>query len=384
LIKANSLSLLLLWLLIFALIKRKIWLTVVLGFVFVWLYGGWPLAILITLIYFIAEKIYQYVHTDKLKMFWGRTFKVFSHKNDQKIKIFLALLTGLFLGLIINPYWPQNLNFYYQQVFQIGIINFGNQFNVGGEWYGTTIMHLISDVPHIFIAGFFILMLLVPNYKKISLNTWFSFLLMFIFLFLSIKSRRYIEYFTPLALFFVATGFTDVKKMIGYKQIKSQWQKMPRYLKYYIGLTIIAMALVLVPAMYKQTTRTSLNDRWSFDKFSEASTWLKENTEKNSIIFHADWDEWPILFYHNDHNYYLIGLDPTFMYNYDADLQKTYIDITTGDIRYDIGNLIKENFGAKYILTEKARHKVFVANLNLAPDINPVYADESVIVYQID
>jgi hypothetical protein len=72
------------------------------------------------------------------------------------------------------------------------------------------------------------------------------------------------------------------------------------------------------------------------------------------------------------------------MYNYDADLQKTYIDITTGDIRYDIGNLIKENFGAKYILTEKARHKVFVANLNLAPDINPVYADESVIVYQID
>lgn len=383
LVKANGLSLLLLWLLIFALINKRHWLSVIIGFLFVWLYGGWPLAILVTLLYFIADKIYQLVHTNKLKMFWGRTFKVFSHKYNEKIKIFIGLLSGIFLGLVVNPYWPKNLNFYYQQIFQIGMVNLGDQFKVGGEWYGTNIMSLIADVPHIFFVCFLIVLILGSNYKKISLYTWFGFLLTLVFLLLSLKSRRYIEYFFPFALFFVACGFTDVKKMTSYQKIKSIWKKLPVYLKTYALLLIVAVMLVIVPAIYKQTIRTALNKNWPLDKFSKPTAWLKTNTPENSTIFHADWDEWSILFYENDHNYYLIGLDPTFMYNYDPQLQKIYIDITTGKIRYGLGNLIKGKFNAPYIFTEKNRHQVFIANLNLAPDIIPVYADEEVIIYQI-
>ena len=54
LIKANSLSLLIIWFIIYALFKQKKYLSSILGFLFVWLYGGWPLAILIIIIYLLA------------------------------------------------------------------------------------------------------------------------------------------------------------------------------------------------------------------------------------------------------------------------------------------------------------------------------------------
>jgi len=47
--------------------------------------------------------------------------------------------------------------------------------------------------------------------------------------------------------------------------------------------------------------------------------WLKENTVKDEIIIHSSWDEFPMLFYYNDYNQYMAGLDPTFFYKADQE-----------------------------------------------------------------
>jgi len=385
LIKVNSLSLLLIWVLIYALFKQKTWLITLLGFIFVWLYGGWPLAILITLIYILTDRVYSYYHTKKIKVFWSKIINIIFHnkKPVKNIKIILSLLLGIISGLIINPYWPHNIYFYYQQIIQIGIVNFGNKFAVGGEWYGSSIMQVISSAPHIFILAIILLVLLIFNYNKIDKKSIFSFILTFIFLLLTIKSKRYVEYYLPFSLLFVACGFTNIKNVVNKKKIKKVIKELPNYLKIYLIIVFSVFIILILPNIIHKTIDLKINDRWEMDKFKETSEWIKNNIPSESIIFHADWDEWPLLFYHNDSNYYMIGLDPTFMYNYDKDLQELYISITKGEIGHNLSRIIKESFNSNYIFLETSRHKMLKKRLDKDLNTKLIYNNGNVNVYKI-
>ncbi|MBT6691710.1 hypothetical protein HOB10_05275 [Candidatus Parcubacteria bacterium] len=385
LVKANSLSLLVIWLLIYAMFRQKTWLMALLGFVFVWLYGGWALSIIIFFIYFFSEKIYERLNTNKLKLFWSKVVHTFNFKKGsaKNHRIFLGLILGLLAGLVINPYWPHNLYFYYQQIIQIGVINLGGQLQVGGEWYGTSFMHIISSLPHIFVLASLLILMLFINYQKISKKTWFSFLLSFVFLLLTVKSRRYIEYFSPFLLLFTACAFTDVKSMVNWKKIKKFWSNNPTYLKVYLGLAGTLFTILILPVIFTKTWDVAIPQNWTLEKFRPGLLWLKQNTPADTLIFHGDWDEWPILFYHNDHNRYIVGLDPTFMYNFDANLQQEHTDITAGKIKGIVSEKIKKDFGADYVFIEKKEHAAFGNNLDMDSFATLVYEDEEVAIYHL-
>lgn len=384
LIKANALSLIVVWFFIYALIERKAWLLFILSFIFVWLYGGWPLAILIALIYLAVDVVYKKIHTDKLKLFWQKTIKIFEQPQLRNKRLIWATLFGLLAGLIINPYWPQNIYFYYQQVFQIGIVNQSNNFAVGAEWYGTSPMNIISAIPHLFVLGILIIIVAVSNIKKISKPTFFSFVLTFVFMILTVKSRRYIEYLAPFSLLFVACGISDMLKMTDWKKILTKfWKNLSILFKGYAILLLLVFIVAILPKTIEKTIGVRLSENWQISRFLEASQWLKENTPEGSIVFHADWDEWPALYYHNDHNYYIVGLDPTFMHNYDSQKHQLYINLTKGEVNLNLATKIKDNFDADFILAEKERHQKFIDKLDRDPNATITYQDDDVKIYQI-
>ena len=385
LIKANSLSLLIIWFIIYALFEQKKGLSLILGFLFVWLYGGWPLAILILGVYLLAQKIHQKIHVNKLKIFWHQTLHLFAlHKKPQPtLKISSYLLIGLGLGVLINPYWPQNLYLYYQQFLQIGVVNMGNQFTVGGEWYGVSITKIISSAPHLFIAGSICFLILFFQIKKISRLTWFSFIMAMIFIILTAKSQRYVEYYMPFTLLFVASASKDIKSFVNVTKLKKAWHSLSKQLKIYLGTSTLMLLILIMPITYERILHVKLSDAYSTDKYKDAAVWLANNTEPRSVIFHSDWDEWPVLFYHNDQNYYIVGLDPTFMENYDSQIHTLYREINYGNILYDVSKYIKEDFRANYIFVEKSTHGNLMRNLTIDQNAIEVFQDSETIIYKI-
>ncbi len=387
LIKTNSLSLLIIYLLIYAIFFKKYKLLFSLGFIFVYLYGGWPLAILILLFYFLADFIYKKIHSNKLKLFFSKIVYFFTKKDieySNNLKLITVLLLGILIGLIINPYWPHNIYYYYQQVIQIGIINLGQKFIVGGEWYGASLQKIISSAPHLFFFANIVWITLILDIKKISKKTWFSFLLSFFFLLLTVKSSRYIEYFWPFTMLFIASGFTDINKIMSWEKIKKNyWQKQNKYLKIYLSSIIFTFFLIIIISMFENTVKTKIPTDWPINKFKQSSVWLKNNTEEKEIIFHDSWSAWPLLFYNNTNNYYLIGLDPTFMYNFNSELHQLYIDITNGKIKKNLSKIIKNKFNSNIILVEKEKNKEFFKNLNLDFNIKKVYENDEVSIYKI-
>jgi hypothetical protein len=371
LIKSNSLSFILCIFLIYSLIKNKPILSAMTGFLFVWLYGGWPIIFPILLSWIVSIFIFNRTSpsTKKNKHYWPTIY---------------SLIGGVVLGLISHPYWPKNLYFYWQQVVQIGIINLGDKFTVGSEWYGSNFFQIFTTAPHLFIFALLLLAILIFHHHHLQQKTIFSLLMTFGFLVLTVKSSRQIEYLLPFLLLFITFALDDLKCILSYENLKKYWQKINIYLKAYLISSLAVLIIFSAILVLHRANTVNIPHAIPLNRFAKASTWIQNNTEQGAIIFHDDWDQWPMLFYHNQNNYYLIGLDPTFMYNFNPNLHQLYLKIISGEESDDLAIKITKHFHSNYVFLEKInQNNLLETALIIDQNINLAYEDEEVKIYQI-
>lgn len=385
--KAISSSLILSFLVIYCLFRQKKWLLFFISWLYVWTYGGFLLAWVITGIYCLSLGIYytwieaghqenKTVH--KLARFLEATF------SKDNLQLMIATISGVITGIIVNPYFPRNINFVWQQLVQIGIINYRGAVNVGGEWYPIKATELITSLGGSFILAILALAIFFAFIKRQEKHTIFFFFSSLFFFVLTLKSRRYVEYFVPYLIFFIAYSLTYLFTAFNWKKIIRELKNSSRIIPILFYLTV-TLIVIFVPAINIKDVYhnyVSFKKGYQFDTYAGVSQYLKENSQHGEIIMHTDWDDFPHLFYHNSQNYYIVGLDPTFMYNYDRKLYQLYADITMAKINDNLSELIKDNFKAKYFIVQKGREAL---RQNLQKDLNfiKVYEDKDALLYMI-
>ena len=371
--KAPALALILFFLTINFLFYRRYFALALCSFAYVWLYGGWPSAIGLSFIYLIFSFIWPVIWHGGFAAKFGKAKIVW-----QAIFSFLFSLLGIFAGIVLSPYFPKNLKFYWQQIVEIALLNYQNVINVGAEWYPYLPQDLIlAALP---FALFFILALIIftLNFRRQPMVNWYVLVISLIFMILTLKSRRYVEYFIPLAWAFVALT------------VNNSLQKIQKYfspiISYsYLRLFPLVLLLALSPIFIRdiKLIKNDYTNGIPFSRFIQSSAWLKANSSPGDIVFHSDWDEFPILFYHNHLNYYLAGLDPTFTYRYDQNIYRQWTEITAG---YNIANLnriIKQVFGARYVFIDKNQNQSMAALFAGQVDFSEVYQDNEAVIYEV-
>jgi hypothetical protein len=143
------------------------------------------------------------------------------------------------------------------------------------------------------------------------------------------------------------------------------------------------LALLLVVGTWNGLTAAqgSLRGSSPYQRYAAASAWLEKNTPAGSRVFQTDWDDFPRLFFYNTHNTYLVGLDPTYLQLYSADLYERWVEITEGKVSHpsvEIGG----RFASRYVITDLA-HKAFIAKANEDPGLEKVYEDGDAVIYQV-
>jgi len=372
--KAQQLVLILLFFLIYFLLRRNYLALILISCLYVWLYGGWPLVLLVVLIY----SIINWFWVSKQKSGW--LFKVGKLKvYSQNLLLMVSTALGSLAGIFFSPYFPKNLEFYWQQSFKIAIFNYQYFIGVGGEWYPYPFVDLFLNALPFFILYIFALTIFVLFNKKQSMNAWCFLVLSLMFFGLTLKSRRYVEYFIPLAVCFCALALNVWFDLIKPKLVKMFSLRL-------IMLAPLIIFLALSPVIFRdlKLIKESYKAGFSFNKFAEPMNWLKENSNQGEIIFHSDWDEFPLLFYHNDKNYYLIGLDPTFMYLYDKDLYQRWVDITLGEIDDNLYQTIKDVFGARYVFVDINQNPDFDRNLANNFYFEKVFENKEAKIYRLE
>ena len=172
LIKANSFSLIFLLLGLYFIFNKKYWPLFTLSYLYVLAYGGWPLMFLMVIFYVISKSLENVFFVSKIRKIIEKLINKISPFKKEKffkkesLMIFFTGINGILLGVFLNPYFPKNLSFYYQQIVQIGIVNYGDKVNVGGEWSVYPFWELLNSSGVIFIFFFLALILFFISFKK--------------------------------------------------------------------------------------------------------------------------------------------------------------------------------------------------------------------------
>lgn len=331
-----------------------------LAFLYVWWYGGFPLLGIAAVIYAavgtLINRLRQH-HThrfvDKILSLVGRHARNFRTRS-LNLTVVAVTCGGLLAGIIFNPYFPDNLWFYFHQLINIGVINFRSVIGVGGEWYPYGFGDLVANGAFVSLLILLALLGMIFRVRAQTKQTWTLAVLTIFFLVLTLKSRRYVEYYMPIAVLFSAFSLSDSFGGNGGKVLRSEFARLwlSRIWARWAAVGIVGVLLFAIGYIGGRDYWNEYQDlRSGFpaNRFAASSQWLSEHTPAGSRVVHSDWDEFPLLFYHNTHNTYVVGLDPTFLYKADQNVYWTWVDITLGQYSGDVFEGVTKTLGSRHV-----------------------------------
>lgn len=351
--RAQSLSLAFLALGLAWILEGKHKYLAVLSFLYVWMYDAFPLILVVAGLHFLSVLLLE---------------------RRLEFRPLLWAGAGIAAGLIINPYFPNNLIFTYHHL--LPKLTDATSVSVGNEWYPYDTGQLLENsLPALiaFVSGTFALGLAG---RKMDLRTTLSFLIALLFGLMLFKARRFVEYFPPFALIFAAFAWAPMFP-VGRRPIVVSDSKLLANL--HIILLVLAVSAGIVRTIPE--TQGSIANSKPYNLYEGASAWLAQNTPAGERVFQTDWDDFPRLFFYNTHNTYLAGLDPTYLQLYDPDLYDVWVSITRGEIEQP-SRLILERFSARYVHTD-LNHGNFLRKAADDPGLVEVYRDEQAVIFEV-
>jgi hypothetical protein len=343
-----------------------------LAFFYVWLYNAFPLILVVTGIYVAATWLLEG------RLHW-------------RAPVYAGL--GVGLGLIFNPYFPDNIAFVYRHI--VPKLTHTTDIRVGSEWYPYQTTQLMENAGLAVVAFLGGVLALGLNDRRMQARTATTLFLAILFGAMLFKARHFVEYFPAFAVIFAAMAWTPI---IRRWQDGKDWRaslKLPLEQAAY-RLRDLAparawrtralagfMVAALLPALWfnLNAARESLEGSKPYQRYAEASAWLEANTPARARVYQTDWDDFTRLFFYNTHNTYTLGLDPTYMQGHDSDLYDLWVDISKGKVEQPSA-AISQRFGASYVLTD-LKHKDFLREADDDPNLVEVHRDDYAAVFRV-
>lgn len=347
---------------------------------FTWLYSAWPLLPVMAVLFVLVSALRYW------REGWGRVWgELWQGPN---VKLIGAVAAGCVAGLVINPYFPTNL-LYLKQLFTMALVAYNKFIGVGGEWYPYNVFDLLRELSYPLLIWALATIAGVFWFKKqtdVSRTTW---LMALIFLVYTLRARRQVEYLTPFLVLSAGLIVRDCGLSWANLRWRALWERFSTWRPPWLNLRSVQIALVgyfllVVPwglARGVGMAHYYLRQGFKADSLAPASQWLAAHSAPGTIIFQTDWGSFPLLFYHNTRDYYLTGLDQTFMYVYDQDRFWQWVNLTTGE-RLDAYHVVHDTFGASYVLVER-RVPAILRALHQDQRFRQVYSDQETLIYSL-
>ncbi|HLC97026.1 MAG TPA: hypothetical protein VJH97_06925 [Candidatus Nanoarchaeia archaeon] len=303
------------------------------------------IVLLILVYFFMTRKNYPAVFITAFLLVWthppfyfilvllgAEVLAEIAQKKRLDGKLVVFTIAGIIGGLIINPYFPANIAALKAQGFDMIMYLFSKTGIVASSELGhPTLWGLFKS------SGLVIAVFLVSVWYLRKKNAA-AFLIASFFMVLSFMFIRPIEYAVPFVMLYGALSLSTIK--------------VPKKVGMIALMLFSIVALRNISEAYSDAQHA--ND---VERYKECAEYLAENTPLHSVVFHADWDNFPELFYYNTHNYYLNGLTPFFMLAYDKDKYWLWYDISQGGIN-NPAEIIKKEFNTIYIFVDKEQNKL--------------------------
>lgn len=353
--RTQSLSLVVLALGLHWLLTRRYLLLLPLSFVYVWLYDAFPLLLLLAGIYVLASRLTE---------------------GETRIRPLAYVALGTVLGLLVNPYFPENVVFAARHILPKFLD--ATSISVGNEWFPYTTRQLIENSGLALLAFISGVLALGMAGRRMHLRTATALGLALAFGIMLFEARRFVEYFPPFALIFAAFAWAPILQRARDRHTDRSGSERTMAVRGWVLAGLMAAPVLWIGA---RASLETLQGTKPTSRYQEASAWLAANSPAGARVFQTDWDDFPRLFFHNTHNRYIVGLDPSYLQLYDAALYDQWVELTQGDAD-DLSGEIRGAFGAEYALTD-LKHSGFLRSAAEDPQFEEVYRDGEAAVFVI-
>jgi hypothetical protein len=333
-------------------LQRRYKALAILSMIFVWTYNAFPtvaaLVMIGTVVIGLMEKRLDY-------------------------RLCLAGGSGLVAGLVINPYFPRNVLFLWNHIVP-KIFSFHYQTSVGSEWYPYNSWMFFSLSAIAILAYFLGLFWTNRNEWLSDQSRLFWFLTSSMYLFLMLKSRRFVEYFPPSAVLFLAFAARESLSRLRFKDVFQDAN---------VRAFTLASLILLVAGMVHTLGQVRKDVREEPDSlaYQGGAEWLAKNTPSGSIVFNTDWDDFPMLFHYNPRNRYIVGLDADFMRLKNEPLYREYEQITKGKVDHPADEIARD-YQARFVISDN-KHKDFLKKAARDDRFQKRYSDAHTTVFEI-
>jgi hypothetical protein len=283
----------------------------------------------------------------------------------------LWFVGGVAAGLAVNPYFPENLAFLKVQLFSTGLgatQELANEWQPFDAWF---LMRMAAPLGAIWLTA---LVWRLRHGGRLDQAGLGLLLLNVALLVLTLKARRFVEYWPVFALLNAA----DMTRPAESGEGRGAWASsgLERRLA---GVAVLLALVLSLPGLCLARQRVS--PPHDYAAIRDAMRYLAGHSPARSLVFTDDWDVFPLCFYWNDHNCYAVGLDPMFTILPYPELWERYRLITRGQTptvldaggavtgvprRVTLGD-IGDVFGARYVLVLRD-HPRFYRKLRAQPE----------------
>jgi hypothetical protein len=287
---------------------------------------------------------------------------------------------GILLGMIVNPYFPDNLIFSYHHM--LPKLADATSVRVGNEWYPYDTKQLLDNSLPALVAFASGALALGLSGRRMDTRTALGLFVSLLFGLMLFRARRFVEYFPPFTLIFAAFAWAPLFELTMTSEQPTFSPRLVSRLRNYFPAAILVLAVVTSTATSISPARAAVDNSKPYGLYANTSLWLEKNSPAGSRVFQTDWDDFPRLFYYNTHNTYLIGLDPTYLQLYNAQLYDLWVKITQGDVE-NPSHIIATTFDSRYIHTD-LNHRDFLRVAAADPGLKEVYRDDQAVIFEVN
>lgn len=236
----------------------------------------------------------------------------------------LPILGGFACGLVVNPFFPNDLYFLYVELVEQILLK-PKEVTLGAEWGAVDTARFLGAT--VLPLGLLVVSGLMAMRARVGADARLLFFRLVAALLAAgaLVGSRLIEQLVPFALIAAALTFTRVARA-------AEWSAPAARRGALAVLLLVALPLGALNLKEGVRIARGISQQMRIDEYRGVAAWLKENTNEGDVIV-SQWDDFPFLFLFHRPGRYLYGLNTALAHEANAQLYAVHGFLFEGRIR---------------------------------------------------
>jgi hypothetical protein len=342
--------------------------------------GRWKTLFVVALLHVLAHSSFVLLPA----LLVARAVQCLVSREAQPWRAYAAVLLGMGVAMLVNPYFPNNLSVASDQLFGVASNVWFANASIPREAFGSelgpmTLQSFLAQSPGWVpaVAGLVLVLALRGVRGFTAAEIYLGFVAAGM-LFVASRSRRFLDVFVVGALLFAAALWT---RLAAGRTLGELLRTQPA-----VALPcVLALAGLAVFASYRASGVVDGLQRQAMgDVFAPAVAALDQVAAPEDVVYHASWMDFAVLYAFRPEGRYISGLDPIFLYRHDPALFAKNLDLSRGLGHGKAARMLADDFRARWVyVTMQPRDQQFRALLERSQGVRLAYDDGRAQLWQV-